>query len=140
MPIAGRLADGPHLGDVVEPEVHVEGFVENVEPGTHRLDRLDRARMDLDAAAVADEGHDWQAGALGAVEHGFGGARIERPGIVGIDGGHGLMARVVEPLEHREELMRVGHLLPRGAQFRGRGNGLVGAHFAVVDLLDIDDL
>lgn len=50
--VLGWLAHHPLFMDVVEAQMHVEGLVEDVDPPPHRLDRADRAGVNLDAARL----------------------------------------------------------------------------------------
>src|SRR3569833_4404583 len=70
MAVLGRLAHGPELGDLVGAQVHMERLVHDVDPWAHWLDGLDSARVNLDAAAAAHEGHDRHFTGDGAVQHG----------------------------------------------------------------------
>ena len=53
----GGFVHQPHLGDVIRAQMQVETRVHHVLPWPHRAQRLDRAGVNLDAAAIADEHH-----------------------------------------------------------------------------------
>ena len=120
---AGLFLDRPDLIDVVAAQVQVEAGIHHVLPRPHRFQRLHRAGMDLDAAAIADKDHHRDPGLGQPGQHGIHSIRIQRAHEGGPGDAVGAEAVHLHLRDQPQELVRVGHAPPFGAQHLG----LVGA-------------
>src|SRR5690606_21703507 len=89
--ILRRLAHDPALADVIGAQMQVERRVQHVEPGTHLLDLLHRAGMDLDRTVVADEAHDVGLAFGGGAHDCVGGVLADLIGEILADAANGVL-------------------------------------------------
>ena len=115
-PVAGRLAHDPRRRDGLFAHVEVAARIEDVEEAAHPLHVVDRPRVDLDHPAVADEDHDRELGVGGEAQRGLEARRGDGVRAIAAAEPERLRARDVEAPEQDEELVGVGHRVPRRAQ------------------------
>lgn len=112
MPVTGRLAHNPDVGNVIGTQMHVEGRVKHIQPRPHHLDLANSASVNLDAAAASNKTHDRKLFLHGMIHHRFDGRPIDPPGKITSRETDRLMTIHAEILQKTDELMHIRKRAP----------------------------